>query len=302
MVSKDDRPAGGSRPSLLSTEQEGAADGRSVLGALDGKAAKAGKPPKAAGQPKPAARAAAGKRKPGRSLALLGALGAGVIALAGGTLAWMASVPDDESVAAVTAPAPAAPSPAARVAVSPSAAAQSDVSTAAILQDAPGAPGVATPPEKQPSLKEMLAAPSAKAAASSDPLTQALERPSKKEAEERKAEKKADETETGKREAGKQEAKKKPAKEKPAREKPKSAPQPKQPSPDKDATVLAALMAHVQPNSQIPKKSTPAQQLKSCRQYNAAGEEQCRARLCANTAKNEPECKARSKRKATSDS
>ncbi|AXA90910.1 hypothetical protein [Massilia sp. YMA4] len=293
MVSKDDRPAGASRPSLLSTEQEGAADGRSVLGALDGKAAKPAKAAKAAkpaGQPH-AARPA-GNRKRGRSLAWLGALGAGVIALAGGTLAWMASVPDDESVAAVTAPPPVAPT--ARMAATPSAAAQSDVSTAAILQDAPGA---GAPPDKQPSLKEMLAAPSAKAAERPDPLTQALERPSKKDGEERASAKKAEA-----KEPARNEAKKKPPKEKPAREKPKAAPQPRQPAPDKDATVLAALMAHVQPNSQIPRKSTPAQQLKSCRQYNAAGEEQCRARLCSNTAKNEPECKARAKRKAATDS
>jgi hypothetical protein len=252
LVSKDDRPAGGSRPSLLSTEQEGAADGRSVLGALDGKGAKpakATKPAKPAGQPKPAARPAVGQRKPGRSLALLGALGAGVIALAGGTLAWMANVPDDESVAAVTAPpaaaqAPAsAPAPAARMAASPSSAAQSDVSTAAILQDTASAP-----PEKQPSLKEMLAAPSAKAVARPDPLTQALERPSKKDADARKPE----QVKTQPQEPVKTEAKKKPAKDKPAREKPKAAPAPKQPPQDKDATVLAALMAHVQPNSQIP--------------------------------------------------
>lgn len=264
-----------------------------MLGALDGKAAKPAKAAKAAkpaGQPH-AARPA-GNRKRGRSLAWLGALGAGVIALAGGTLAWMASVPDDESVAAVTAPPPVAPT--ARMAATPSAAAQSDVSTAAILQDAPGA---GAPPDKQPSLKEMLAAPSAKAAERPDPLTQALERPSKKDGEERASAKKAEA-----KEPARNEAKKKPPKEKPAREKPKAAPQPRQPAPDKDATVLAALMAHVQPNSQIPRKSTPAQQLKSCRQYNAAGEEQCRARLCSNTAKNEPECKARAKRKAATDS
>lgn len=294
MVSKDDRPAGGGRPSLLSTEQEGAADGRSVLGALDGKAAKpvkASKPAKPAGQPKAAARAAA-NGKPGRGLALWGALGAGIIALAGGTLAWMASTPDDDSVAAVTAP-PAAPAPAVRAA-SPSAATQSDVSTAAILQDMPAA---SAPPAPQPSLKEMLAAPTAKAAPSHDPLTQALEQPSAKATAERSSEK----VKPAAREPGKAEARKKPVKDKPAREKQKAAPQPK-PAQDKDATVLAALMAHVQTNSQMPKKSTPAQQLKTCRQYNAAGAEQCRARLCANTARNEPECKARSKTKASNDS
>lgn len=296
MVSKDDRPAGGGRPSLLSTEQQGAAEGRSVLGALDGKAAKPAKPAKAAGPTRPAARAASAPRKPGRGLALWSALGAGVIALAGGTLAWMASVPDDESVAAVAVPAPA---PAPRAAAAP--AAQSDVSTAAILQEAPGS---SAPPEKQPSLKEMLAAPSAKVAARPDPLTQALERPSSKPADAPEVEKTrpASKEKEKEKEKAKAEAKKKAAKDKAAKDKQKATPQPKQPPQDKDATVLAALMAHVQPNSHMPKKSTPAQQLKACRQYNAAGAEQCRARLCSNIAKNERECKARAKRKATADS
>lgn len=299
MVSKDDRPAGGGRPSLLSTEQQGAAEGRSVLGALDGKAAKPAKPAKAAGPNRPAARAAAAKHKPGRGLALWGALGAGVIALAGGTLAWMASVPDDESVAAVSAP-PALPAP--RAAVAPAPAAQSDVSTAAILQDTPS-----PPQDKQPSLKEMLAAPSAKVAARPDPLTQALERPSSKPADVPKTEK----TRTAAPDKEPNEARKKPAKDKPAKDKAardkaakdkqKAAPPPKPVPQDKDATVLAALMAHVQPNSSMPKKSTPAQQLKACRQYNAAGAEQCRARLCSNIAKNERECKVRAKGKASAD-
>ncbi|WEF34627.1 hypothetical protein [Pseudoduganella chitinolytica] len=295
MVSKDDRPAGGGRPSLLSTEQQGAAEGRSVLGALDGKAAKPAKPAKAAGPTRPAARAAAAPRKPGRGLALWSALGAGVIALAGGTLAWMASVPDDESVAAVAVP----PAPRVAAAPAPAPAAQSDVSTAAILQETPAS---SAPPDKQPSLKEMLAAPSAKVAARPDPLTQALERPSSKPADAPKAERTRPASKEKEKEKAKAEAKKKAAKDKAAKDKQKATPQPRQPPQDKDATVLAALMAHVQPNSHMPKKSTPAQQLKACRQYNAAGAEQCRARLCSNIAKNERECKARAKRKATADS
>jgi len=287
LISKDDRPAGGSRPSLLSTEQQGAADGRSVLGALDGKAAKPAKPGKAVNKPvQPGAAASPPKAR--RGLALWGALGVAVAVLAGGGLTWMASVPDDESVAAAD-PVVAAPRVSAPAAAPAGAAvtSDSDVSTAAILNDT-GA--TRAPAEKLPSLKDMLSAPVAKAAPRGDALTQALERPSPKAAPAREQPEKP--------KAPPKEAKAEP-KKKPAKEKPKAA---SPPSPDKDATVLAVLMAEVQPNSQVPRKSTPAQQLKNCRQYNAAGAEQCRARLCSNTARNEPECKARNKGKAASDS
>ena len=290
MISKDDRPAGGSRPSLLSTEQQGAADGRSVLGALDGNAAKAVKAPKAAQKPA-GAQASATRPKRGRSLALWGSMGVGVLVLAGGALAWMASVPDDESLAAAE-PAVAAPSVPASHAATPSAAAvhnDSDVSTAAILNDTVVAKA---PAEKLPSLTDMLSAPVPKAAPRRDALTHALEQPSPKLAPpqpERPKQQKA----------ARAEPQKKPAKEK-GKDKPKAAPQAK--PQDKDAAVLAVLMANAQPSGPIPRKSTPAQQLKSCHQYNAAGAEQCRTRLCSNIAKNEPECKARNKRKAASDS
>lgn len=287
MISKDDRPAGGGRPSLLSTEQQGAADGRSVLGALDGNAAKAVKAPKAAQKAAPA-QAAAPRAKRRRGLAVWGSMGVGVLVLAGGALAWMASVPDDESLVAEEPPA------AASHAATPSSAAvknDSDVSTAAILNDTvvPKAPA-----EKLPSLKEMLAAPVAKAAPHNDALTQALEQPGPKAAPPQPEQPKQPKV-------ARAEPKKKPAKEKQKdrqKDRPKAAPQPQ----DKDATVLAVLMANAQPNGPIQRKSTPAQQLKSCRQYNAAGAEQCRARLCSNIAKDEPECKARNKRKAASDS
>lgn len=287
MISKDDRPAGGGRPSLLSTEQQGAADGRSVLGALDGNAAKAVKAPKAA-QKAALAQAAAPQAKRRRSVAVWGSMGVGVLVFAGAALAWMASVPDDESLVAEEPPV------AASHAATPSSAAvrsDSDVSTAAILNDtvAPKAPA-----EKLPSLNEMLAAPVAKAAPQHDALTQALEQPSPKAAPPQPEQ-------PTQAKVARAEPKKKPAKEKQKdrqKDKPKAAPQPQ----DKDATVLAVLMANAQPNGPIQRKSTPAQQLKSCRQYNAAGAEQCRTRLCSNIAKDEPECKARNKKKAASDS
>ena len=57
---------------------------------------------------------------------------------------------------------------------------------------------------------------------------------------------------------------------------------------DSDVVLLAALMSHMDPKKG---KATPAEQLASCRRYNAAGEEQCRARVCAAAGPKEPACK-----------
>jgi hypothetical protein len=57
---------------------------------------------------------------------------------------------------------------------------------------------------------------------------------------------------------------------------------------DSDVVLLAALMSHMDPKKG---KATPAEQLESCRRYNAAGEEQCRARVCATAGHKEPACK-----------
>jgi hypothetical protein len=58
--------------------------------------------------------------------------------------------------------------------------------------------------------------------------------------------------------------------------------------PDSDVVLLAALMSHMEPAN---RKATPAQQLESCRRYNAAGEEQCRARVCERVGRKEAACK-----------
>lgn len=58
--------------------------------------------------------------------------------------------------------------------------------------------------------------------------------------------------------------------------------------PDSDVVLLAALMSHIDPAS---RKATPAQQLEACRRYNAAGEEQCRARVCEKAGRKEAACK-----------
>ena len=58
--------------------------------------------------------------------------------------------------------------------------------------------------------------------------------------------------------------------------------------PDSDVVLLAALMSHMEP---VNRKATPAQQLEACRRYNAAGEEQCRARVCERVGRKEAACK-----------
>ncbi|GJI93817.1 hypothetical protein RugamoR57_05350 [Duganella caerulea] len=282
MQRQDDRPSKGGRPSLLSSEQQAEAERQRILSTLDSKPAAAA-PAKAAGKPP-------GKRS---GLLVWGAAGAGVLAIVGGTLVWMSNTPDEDSlplaVAATQAP-PAAAVPAPT---------ESEVSTAAILEDSASANSAAE--GKLPSLKEMLTAP-AKPASGTDELKKALERPQAKpqlvaKAEHKpehkadhKAERKAEHKPERKADNAKL-AQKAPAKEK---EKGKQS--------DNDVTLITALMAHLQTRPPVKKTSTPADQLKTCKQYNAAGEEQCRARLCAADAKKEPECKAAPAAKTASNS
>ncbi|MYM95831.1 hypothetical protein [Duganella vulcania] len=282
MQRQDDRPSKGGRPSLLSSEQQAEAERQRILSTLDSKPAAAA-PAKAAGKP-------AGKRS---GLLVWGAAGAGVLAIVGGTLVWMSNTPDEDSLPLAVPATQAAP-----VAAVP-AATESEVSTAAILEDAASANSAVE--GKLPSLKEMLTAP-AKPASGSDELKKALERPPAKsqlvaKAEHKpehkadhKAERKAEHKPERKADNAKL-AQKAPAKEK---EKGKQS--------DNDVTLITALMAHLQTRPPVKKTSTPADQLKTCKQYNAAGEEQCRARLCAADAKKEPECKAAPAAKTASNS
>ncbi|RFP19651.1 hypothetical protein D0T23_06040 [Duganella sp. BJB475] len=218
-------------------------------------------------------------------------MGVGVLAAVGGALAWMSNTPDEDSVPVAVVAAPVKP-----VAVA-AASAESEVSTAAILEETPV---VAPVSEKLPSLKEMLTAP-AKPKAAPDELMQALERPQPKAPQlakaerkpEHKAERKAEHKPEHKSDNVKLAQKTAPAKD-------KDKPAAKQP--DNDVTLITALMAHLQTRPPVKKTSTPADQLKTCKQYNAAGEEQCRARLCAADAKKEPECKAAPGAKTASNS
>lgn len=301
MQRPEDRPPKGGRPSLLSAEQQAEADRHRILGSLDGKSAA------------PAGGAKVPRRKP---MLVWGAAGVGLVAIAAGGLAWLNSALDDKTMLLTAAAVPAAPVAAAapRSAAAPAAAAtpaaEPELSTAAILNDtAPAAPA------KSPSLNEMLNAPSAAASPSAhagghDELAQALERPSTPAAAhkpqhaagekaghepEHVAAHKAEGKHDGVRLAQKSTGHKARAADKPAH-KPVPAP-----ATDSDVTLLAALMAHMQTGA-ARKADSPAVQLRMCKQQNSAGEEQCRARLCAGVARNEADCKAAPLAKAGAES
>lgn len=286
MQRPEDRPPKTGRPSLLSAEQQAEADRHRILSTLDGKTAAADKGAPAQGK----------KRRP---MLLWGTAGVGLIAAAAGALAWMDKELDDKTVSmsaavlpapsAPVASAPAAPALAAAAAAS-SAPAEAEVSTAAILNDAPAAPAES----KLPSLNEMLSAPSP-AAHTGQKTAQLAEQKSEHKPEhksEHKAEHKAEPVRLAQKAPA---AEHKPKATEKARYKPVPAP-----APDSDVTLLAALMAHMQTPSK--KADSPAAQLKLCKQQNAAGEEQCRVRLCAGAARNEPECKSPPIAKASADS
>jgi hypothetical protein len=267
-----DRPARPGRPSLIAPGGN-AEPARQILSSLDAK---------------PAARSAPA-RKTSRTL-LWGGLGAATIAVAAGLYSFSGHESDDTAVALASAPTPAATP---RVAASPVAPAPAPapaaLPTAAEVRDVPEA---APPAAPQPSVSEVLTAPSkpaAKPAAKKDQLTQALERPARKHEAEHKADSKPEHKSEHKSEpkAENKKAERKKNTDKPAKAAPNQT--------DSDAALLAALMTHVRG-----KKATPAEQLKICKQYNAAGEAQCRERLCASVASKEPACKTAHKKPAES--
>lgn len=263
MQRQDDRPSKGGRPSLLSSDQQAEAERQRILSTLDSK---------------PAAPAAAAQAPAKRAGGLIkwGAVGVGVVAVIGGALAWMSNTPDEDSIPLAVVAAPVKPAAAA------SAPAEAEVSTAAILEET--APTTPPADEKLPSLKEMLTAP-AKPKTGHEELRQALERPQAKAPQLAQAERKPEHKHEHKAER-KPEHKTDKLAQKAAPAKDKAAGKP-----DNDVTLITALMAHLQARPPVKKTSSPADQLKTCKQYNAAGEEQCRARLCAAEAKKEPECK-----------
>lgn len=107
-------------------------------------------------------------------------------------------------------------------------------------------------------------------AAPLDPLTQALEDKAVRHSHAAKPQRKAE-----------------PAKPAQVKARKKAAPQRVKREPDSDVVLLAALMSHMGTRN---KKATLAEQLDTCKRYNAAGEAQCRARVCGAADRKETAC------------
>ena len=209
------------------------------------------------------AAAAPGPRPRSRALAW-GGVAAGVIAVCGALFLFGGG--DERSVPAaapVQVAAAAAAPPVTPVALP----APAPAPAAAVLHDEPAAP---VEPMTNPLADMAPAAPRKERAARPEKSAKA-EKAERKEAHAKAAHAKA------------QERAREAAKDKKTKAKPGAVREQ-----DSDVVLLAALIGHMEPKRG---KATPAEQLASCRRYNAAGEEQCRARVCAAAGPKEPACK-----------
>ncbi|MFL6636603.1 MAG: hypothetical protein ACJ8HJ_30270 [Massilia sp.] len=263
MQHQGDRPARGGRPTLLTPDEQAAPGRQGILSSLDGMQGQAA--------------AAPGPRPRSRALAWGGAA-AGAIAVCGALFLFGGS---EDRAAPAAAPVQVAAAPAApAVPVTPvSLPAQGPAQAApapAVLRDEPAAPAGPVPNP----LAEM--APPAAPARHKERSAKAdkADKAERKEAHAKVAHAKAHDKAHDK------------AQDK-SREKPREAGKEKRAKPgareqDSDVVLLAALMSHMDPKKG---KATPAEQLEACRRYNAAGEEQCRARVCATAGHKEAACK-----------
>ncbi|NHZ36800.1 hypothetical protein [Massilia rubra] len=287
MQHREDQPPAYSRPSLLSTEQQEAA-------------ARASAQAREAAQAADSAALQADQAKRSKKGWLAG--GAAVLAVCAGAAVWLALQPGKPAEVTVAAastdagtPGAARPDAARPDAARPDAAmelkpgeSESDVSAAAILEH-----GAAPPAVKRGSLKEMLDAPATPktaaeelnqllASSPADAPTAQLKDASKAQAKPAAREQKGVTAKDGV---------KKPVL--PAKAVPAKA-IPAKPAPGDDASLLAALVAHSKEGGAT-KASNPGAaptSLKQCKQLNAAQAEQCRVRLCAGSAKDDPQCRS----------
>ena len=285
MQHNDERPPTSGRPSLLSPEQQAESGGPRILGGIAADATPSTGPSR------------------GSKRSWIAASVVAVAAIGAGAAFWLSSEGEKEIVLASSDPvppmaAPTVPSASEPGVAPPPASANPEaeqVSTAAILQDVPPAPvKPALAGSKKPAdeLTRLLEHP---AAAAKAPLAMASA-PVPATAAEVKAVPKLAPKKVA---AATPKAAAKPAHkaaphalaEAPVKKKselhPKAAP-----GMDSDVTLLAALVAHskaIQPK----KTSAAGEKLRHCKTLGSVDEaEQCRARLCAASAKNEPECKA----------
>ena len=254
MQHQGDRPVRGGRPSLLSPEEQPVQERQGILSSLDGMPGQAV--------------AAQGARPRSRALAWGGAA-AGAIAVCGALFLFGGSeeravlTPAPVQVAAVPATPPVTP-------VALPAPAPAPAPAAAVLHEEPAAP------------VEPMTNPLADMAAPAEPAHR-KERAAKAEKSAKAAKAENREAHAKAAHAKAQERAREAAKDK----KPKAKPGAMREQ-DSDVVLLAALIGHMEPKRG---KATPAEQLEACRRYNAAGEEQCRARVCAAAGPKESACK-----------
>ena len=292
MQHSDDRPPASSRPSLLSAEQQGEADRQRILSGLDNKPSLT----------------TAGAQKARSGAVKWVAVGAAVLALTAGAGVWLVSEGEKEIVLAGTAPLPAIPAPSVPLAPEPAAHAMpgEEVSTAAILEDLPVMADTAAAPVIRPSeeikslLEKGLPAPVKRPVgmplvlADAPPYAGALPvaapvKPAAKAVKPAAAKPAAKKPAPAAKADPKARAKAAPVKKKPAPQKP--APPKAVTKVNSDEALLAALVAHSKA-TQPKRASAAATKLKQCKTLGSiADAEQCRAQLCAGSAKKEAECK-----------
>jgi hypothetical protein len=252
-----DRPVRAGRPSLLSPDEQAAPERQGILSSLDGMQAPGG--------------AAPISRPRSRTLAWGGAAAGALVVVAALFLAsagderqtpFRSSATPAVALAAASADAPR-PTPVALPApVTPAPA-------PAVLRDEPAAT-LANP------LADM-APPTAPVADVREPVTRA---PAGHKAHDAKVERKEARARRKERDGTHEKSKTRLAERHP---KARTVHEP-----DNDVVLLAALVSHIEPKKG---KATPAEQLEACRRYNAAGEAQCRARVCGTAGRKEAACK-----------
>ena len=245
MQHQGDRPVRAGRPSLLSPDEQAAPERQGILSSLDGM--------QVAGAAAPTSRPRSRALAWGGAAAGAFVVGAALFLVGAGderqTPFRAAASTPAVALAAASAEAPR-PTPVALPAPAP-----------AVLRDEP-APAVANP------LADM-APPSAPVADARAPVTRVPERSGRHKAHGAKDER-TDARARRKQGDGTHEK----AKTRLADRHPKAR---NVHEPDSDVVLLAALVSHIEPKKG---KATPAEQLEACRRYNAAGEAQCRARVC----------------------
>ena len=259
MQHQGDRPVRAGRPSLLSPDEQAAPERQGILSSLDGMQVPGGATPV--------------RRRRSRTLAWGGAAAGALVV---GAALFLASAGDERqtpfrpsatppvALAAASADAPR-PTPVALPApVTPAPA-------PAVLRDDP-APAVANP------LADM--APPPAPAPVADVRESVTRAPARHQAHDAKAERKEARARRKQGDRTHEKSKTRVAERHPKARTVHEA--------DSDVVLLAALVSHIEPKRG---KATPAEQLEACRRYNAAGEAQCRARVCASAGRKEAACK-----------